>query len=122
MNDLVLKQGTDITFVDDIDDAFDAGSRVSRTATQLSETNWELMQSIAAILEPINDAKVAICAERYPTISLMIPYFDSILESLSNNTCRYRLTGGEEADCMANGTESACDKLLKYVNVSSELA
>ena len=58
------------------------------------------------------------------TISLMVPYFDSILGGLRDDTNHFRMFGScnEDADAFANGTKIASEKLLKYFSISSDLA
>ncbi len=58
-----------------------------------------------------------------PTISLMMPFFDSVLEALRDLKDLFRILSdeSEETDTIADGAEAGYDKLLKYFEVSSDL-
>ena len=60
---------------------------------------------------------------KYPTMSLMVPYFDSIMETLNNDVQNFRIMGEgrEDADTIADGAEVAHEKMIKYFALSSDL-
>lgn len=62
-----------------------------RKAVPLEEEGWDSMRTISSILEPINDATRAMCAKKVPTISLMMPFFDSVLDALNDSKDRFLL-------------------------------
>jgi hypothetical protein len=123
MDEFISKQGQCTTFVEEICDGYDQAKVVKKTAKPLREEDWKLVETIASILKPINEATLAMCAEKVPTISLMMPFFDSVLEALRDVKDLFRIlgAGSDEADTIADGAEAGYDKLLKYFEVSSDL-
>jgi hypothetical protein len=48
---------------------------VYQTAKALTDEDWALVETVANILEPIHEATLAVCAEKNPTMSMMMPFF-----------------------------------------------
>lgn len=81
------------------------------------------------LLEPLKEATQATTKDKFPTLSKMMPYFDQLLDHFSS--VQDKLTGGgnqrqngqflinEDTD---NAVDAAEQKILKYFEVSSDLA
>ena len=124
INDFIEKQGKNTTFTEINEDSFNDEHEENQRALPLTRYQWELVGLIITILEPINNATHAMCADFHPTLTLMMPFFDSIMDSLERLHLKYREEGllNEDMDDLAEGTEAALQKLLKYFEVSSDLA
>lgn len=124
MNEFVSKQGQNTTLEEVEDNESSANSTVQLNAMVISFDDWELARTIIGILEPIKEATLAMSGSKYPTMSLMVPYFDSILDRLKDDVNRFRIMGEihEDAHTIAAGAEVAYEKMLKYFSLSSDLA
>jgi len=88
----------------------------------LTPQEWTLVAAIHGILGSINRASQTLCAEKYPTLSLLMPYFDEVLDCLEKNISKFRSDTNEEYDSVADGCQAAYDKCMRYFEVSSDLA
>ncbi|KAI8891938.1 ribonuclease H-like domain-containing protein [Globomyces pollinis-pini] len=124
MNEFIIKQGRDTALKEDEKDILDNEKQSTFYAKALSEEEWDLLEKLIIILEPIYEATCAISGELYPTISLMMPFFDSVLDALKEHKEFFRDKGkrNEDYDNIADGAEAAFNKLLKYFEISSDLA
>ena len=114
MDECILKQGKNYNVIRDlcaVEFGFDRNS--PQIAKALSPQEWNLLQTIANILAPINNATHAMCAENYSTMSLMTPFFDEILDLLESNSASFR-NQGEDLDLLADRADAAYEKLLQY--------
>ncbi len=118
MDEFISKKGQCINFVEEISDGYDQAKVVKKTAKPLREEDWKLVETIASILKPINEATLAMCAEKVHTISLMMPFFDSVLEALRDVKDLLRIlgAGSEEADTIADGLLQRKRKLRAFRN------
>jgi hypothetical protein len=64
------------------------------------------------------------CAEKIPTLSYMMPYFDEVLDVLEQKERSYRKErlSNEDADTLADGIGAAVQKIFKYFEVASDYA
>jgi hypothetical protein len=90
----------------------------------LEEEDWVLVQSVVNILEPIEKASRAMCGDQYVTLSMLMPYFDSVLDALEKERDQFTALGreNEDADSIAEGLVAAYEKLMQYFEISSDLA
>jgi hypothetical protein len=97
---------------------------VLETALPLTSDEWEKVSTIHDILAPIKAATLQMSAEKYPTLPLMMPFFDDILDALETNMNNLRGLGqlNEDADSLGDGAEAAHAKMMKYFEVSSDLS
>ena len=64
------------------------------------------------------------CGDSYSTMNMMMPFFDSAMDSLEDSQIEFAALGqrNEDAEAIADGTEQGYNKLLKYFEVSSDMA
>jgi hypothetical protein len=123
IGDFILRQ-ENLTFEEEVQDELGVVKVSVLKARSIPVQEWDNVETIVDILEPIEEASKGMCAEKIPTLSLMMPYFDSILDMLQEKEFQFRRIGrkDEDADTIADGASAAYEKLLKYFNISSELA
>ena len=57
---------------------------------QITSNDREQIKLVATLLEPFEAATKVMCQNDVPTISMMMPFFDSILDVLQQNQEKYR--------------------------------
>jgi hypothetical protein len=73
----------------------------------LEQDTWVKFESIAKFLQPFKEATEYSCAEKYPTLSTVVPFYNILLE--------HSLTYMNHSDhFMKEAANEAKDKLLKY--------
>ena len=122
MNECISRQEQDTIFEEEEGDGFDAPKVVKVKAVPLTDDEWELVKVIVSILDPINEATLFMCTEKSPSISLMMPYFDSVLDALVDVKDRFltKIEQNKDSNTISDGSEALYKKLSKYFKVSSD--
>ncbi len=78
MDEFITKEGTQTSFRD-------LNTLQNVTAIPLCNEDWNLIKKITNILAPIKKATVALSGDKDASVSMMMPFFDSVLDSLEKH-------------------------------------
>jgi hypothetical protein len=73
-------------------------------------------------LAPIKKATVAVSGDKDASVSMVMPFFDSVLNYLENHLETHDDVPEEDAENIRDGLSFAIQKLLKYFEVASDLS
>jgi hAT family C-terminal dimerisation region/Domain of unknown function (DUF4413) len=89
----------------------------------VTDEHWENFQVICDLLEPLRDATEVLSGQHYPTLSMVVPVYNVLLNHLEA-----KCTSNEpdptlyaETANLADAAKAAYSKLNKYYDISSEL-
>ena len=81
----------------------------------VNEHSWNRLKQVKEYLEPFRKATEASCMEKYPTLSIVVPWYNSLMDHL-DLWMREKTTPG---DLLHNSVVAASAKLKDYYDVTS---
>lgn len=82
----------------------------------VTEEHWKNLKSVCDLLGPLRDATEVLSGQQYPTLSMVVPFYNALLTNLESK-CNQN---GSSA-FLADAANAAYCKLYKYYDISSEL-
>lgn len=90
---------------------------------QITEEHWKQFEDICLLLEPLNDATEILSGGNYPTLNMVVPAYNLLLDHLEKLAFPPlpSSTIYTESANMVDAAKSTFMKLHKYYDISSEL-
>ncbi|KAI7967282.1 hypothetical protein MJO29_000559 [Puccinia striiformis f. sp. tritici] len=80
----------------------------------LSESEWDKVEQITRFLEPLNDVTKLLCRSKYPTLTVSIPIYISLIKSIYGVRAMY------DASQLIPAADEMVKKLSKYLSLALE--
>ena len=90
-------------------------SQDSATSYELSNSDWAHLQEFYDFLFIFKEATEMSCAGKYPTLSLIVPLYNSLFDDTEEV-----ISSTEKSSALHRAAVACKDKLMAYYNVTSD--